>query len=181
MDIEKSELRKKCKTIRSSQNNVFYSYKICNNIKNWDLYKNAKNVMIFFPIGSELSLLGLLSDINKNFYFPCISGDSMDIVLYNKELGFKTAEFDIKVPLGTKISNCNFIDIAFLPALAADNRGYRLGYGKGYYDRFLSIYTDITKALPVTSELLFEEIPVEAHDVRADYLITEKDIITITC
>lgn len=68
------------------------------------------------------------------------------------------------------------IQIVLVPLLAADEKFNRLGYGKGFYDRFLSS----TKALKVGlifDEFIFDEIPVEDFDEKLDILITEKKII----
>jgi 5-formyltetrahydrofolate cyclo-ligase len=58
---------------------------------------------------------------------------------------------------------------------AADKRGNRLGYGKGFYDRFL-LQTTALKVGFVFDEFLFDEIPVEEFDVKLDVIITEEEL-----
>ena len=48
------------------------SFNIVEKIKNWDLYKSSKNIMIFYPLAQEINLLPLIKDKNKNFYLPSI-------------------------------------------------------------------------------------------------------------
>ena len=68
------------------------------------------------------------------------------------------------------------IDLCIVPCLAADCRGYRLGYGGGYYDRFLP-QTSAFKMLLCEQSHVFAEIPAEKHDIPCDILITERQVI----
>ena len=75
--------------------------------------------------------------------------------------------------------NYNVLDLIFVPALAVDTAGSRLGYGKGYYDRFLEeISAQSITVVPIPSELIFKELPKEKHDKSVDYIISENGIIT---
>jgi len=68
-------------------------------------------------------------------------------------------------------------DLIVIPGLAFDRRGGRLGYGKGYYDRFLHrIRGDATRLAVCFECQMFPEIPCLAHDVRMDMVVTEKTI-----
>ena len=174
---EKLILRKKCKTIRKTIDTRSVSGKICGLIKKWDVFNNARNIMLFYPIGSELSLLELLNIDGKNFYFPCVTGDDLSVACYESSDCFISGKYDIMEPDGVRLDECSFLDLVFVPALAVDLQGNRLGYGKGYYDKFLSKYPSLVSAVPVCSELCFEKIPAESHDIKVDYLITENDII----
>lgn len=176
----KTSLRKQAKLLRDSLDTVYItdiSNKIVNNITLWDRYKESKNVMLFYPIKSEISLLGLLSDKTKSFYFPSVVGNDIFPVQYFEKKGFKNGDFNIKEPVGLRIDDFSVIDLIFAPALAVDKNGYRLGYGKGYYDRFFEhISLNVVKAVPVFSKLFLENIPYETYDKTVDYVITEDSI-----
>jgi len=73
---------------------------------------------------------------------------------------------------GTPVLSPAMIDFALIPCVACDKAGMRLGRGGGYYDRFLAA-GGFTKAAVCRQALLQEELPVEAHDQRVDYIITE--------
>ncbi|MBQ7450370.1 5-formyltetrahydrofolate cyclo-ligase, partial [bacterium] len=61
-----------------------------------------------------------------------------------------------------------------VPALSVDKNHYRLGYGKGYYDRFLNNFSVLPKTLtPIFSELIIEKLPRESHDKKIDIIITD--------
>jgi len=73
------------------------------------------------------------------------------------------------------IADIQSIDIIFVPLLGIDNKGNRLGYGKGYYDRFLET-SDALKIGLVFEDFILESIPSEKHDVKLDGFITEKGV-----
>lgn len=68
------------------------------------------------------------------------------------------------------------LELCVIPCLAGSRSGGRLGYGGGYYDRYLPL-TDAVKVLLCREELLCGEVPLEPHDCPADMLITEKQVI----
>lgn len=71
---------------------------------------------------------------------------------------------------------CSF-DLVVVPGVAFDEKGGRLGYGKGYYDRALSGVECPIVALAYDFQVLKEDIPVEPHDVRVSAIVTEKRLI----
>lgn len=71
----------------------------------------------------------------------------------------------------TKIAK-DQIDLLVVPGLVFDNRGYRIGFGGGFYDRFLKKFPNITVSL-LTSQQLVEKIPQESFDIPVQHLITE--------
>jgi 5-formyltetrahydrofolate cyclo-ligase len=69
-------------------------------------------------------------------------------------------------------------DLVIVPLLAFDRRGYRLGYGKGFYDRLLAAYPVPTIGVAFAAQEL-DALPAEAHDVRLEWIITEQETIHI--
>lgn len=177
MGNTKNIIRAKAKYIRENLDTLNCSNKITEHIFSWDKFKNAKNVMLFYPIGSEFSLLKLLNNKEKSFFFPVVDGENIYPVLHDETKGFKVGSFGIKEPIGAKLTDYSTLDLILIPSLAADKNGHRLGYGKGYYDRFLEhIGPHCTKAVIIFSKLIFDELPIEEHDKTADYLVTELGI-----
>ena len=178
MKALKNEMRAKAKLIRAGLDYTSESSVICGLISRWDVFQKAKNIMLFYPIGSECSLLPLLSFEDKNFFFPVVKGDNMFPVKYDKESGFVKGAFGINEPAGNESADINKLDIVFVPALAVDLKGYRLGYGKGYYDRFLNLLNkNCSRIVPIFSELIFESVPIESHDLAVDAIVSSKGVI----
>ena len=71
MNCIKDILRKNAKIVRNNIDIADYSMKITKNIKEWCIYKNSCNIMLFYPLKNEISLLAILDDKDKNFLFPC--------------------------------------------------------------------------------------------------------------
>ena len=65
----------------------------------------------------------------------------------------------------------------FVPGVAFDRKGSRLGMGKGYYDRFLPELKAIKIGIGLSAQIADFDLPVEEHDVALDYIVTEKFII----
>lgn len=69
------------------------------------------------------------------------------------------------------------IDVSFLPGLAFDRRGYRLGMGGGHYDRYFESFPSATKFGLAFSQQIVADLPVLAHDIRLDGLVTENEVL----
>jgi 5-formyltetrahydrofolate cyclo-ligase len=81
-------------------------------------------------------------------------------------------------PIGNEIpARPEEVKIVIVPILAFDRRGHRLGYGAGYYDRFLSAHPHLIKIGLAFSCQEVAEVPAEQNDVRMDVVITERDRI----
>lgn len=167
----KIDLRIKAKSIRKTLNMSEISKKLTKLVQSHDFYKNADNVMIFYPIKHEVNLLTLLND-DKKFYLPQVYGYRLKVCPYKVSDTLVKSEFNILEPCSTPV-NPDILDLVIVPALMCDKLGYRLGYGGGFYDRFLSGLTKpAIKTLSVVPvELLVEELPHEKFDIPIDEII----------
>lgn len=180
MNNNKETLRLHAKKIRNTLNIDECSQALITQIRKFETYQKSKNIMIYYPIGTEYNLLELLND-NKNFIFPQTTEKEIIPIVYNPNNGFKKGKFNIYEPIGMKIKDPKNIELIILPALACDFTGNRIGYGKGYYDKFLKKFDNNTKkAIVISEKLIFENIYHEEHDIKADYIITENKIINLS-
>ena len=167
----KSELRKRAKLIRKNLDINSMSEQIVFKIKNFEDFKKSKNIMLFYPLEFEIDILKLLDFEEKNFYLPRIKGLELECCPYKKGDLLRDSEFKTKEPV-TESVNPEILDLIFVPALMADKNNYRLGYGKGYYDRFLEKTNAIT-VVPLAKELIAENLPIEEYDKKIDFIITQ--------
>ena len=142
---------------------------------------NAPTVLFFCPLSTEPDIIPVakkLLAIGKRIAFP-IS------LTTTYELEFKYVErledlvlgaYGIKEPPKDALSVTDFSDaLCLVPALAFDKRGFRLGYGKGYYDRFLRA-SKVKSAGVVYSEFITDRLSVDKHDMSVDIIFTEKGV-----
>lgn len=170
--LTKDELREKAKQIRSSLEIDKISEKIIETIRSIELYHFAKNIMIFYPLKDEINLLPLLED-DKNFYLPKMQGDELVVCPYRSGDKLAESKFKTQEPL-TEPVNPEILDLIFVPALMVDKFFHRLGYGKGFYDRFLSNKSiKAVKIVPIPNMLINDKIPYDEFDVQFDIILDE--------
>lgn len=163
----KTKLRKWAKEERKKLDMQTISKQLVENLRKTEEYKQSQNVMIFYPKGDEVNLLSLLED-DKNFYLPKIDGQNLLCCPYG--LGDELCEscFKTKEPLSEPVKDS--IDLVIVPALAVDKNNYRLGYGGGFYDRFLAD-TKCKKIVCIPSQFVVETVFPDEFDVPVDKLV----------
>lgn len=177
--MNKQEIREFAKEFRKKIDSEKKSKQIHNNLFLLKEWQNAKNIFCYYSIGKEVETHNLLKIQEKNWYLPRIEGNELLICPY-KNSHLKENKYKIPEPTTKAVEN-NKIDLIIIPALAADKRGYRIGYGGGYYDRFLSKCKNQTRIILIYSELIFESIEKEVFDEKCDIIVTENEIHKINC
>lgn len=168
---KKTDLRINAKNIRKSLPICEISAKLVEKIRQNKVYVNAKNVMLFYPTKEEFDLRSLLTD-DKNFYFPRVDGDKLLVCPYCVGEKLKKSKFNILEPCSSPI-DVGVLDLVIVPALMVDKQGFRLGYGGGYYDRFLTNIAEHCKTIcAISSELLIDELPKDEFDIPVDIIIS---------
>ena len=164
----KTDLRIYAKELRKSLDIQLLSENFINEIRQLDIYIKANNVMIFYPKKYEIDLRTLLSD-DKNFFLPKVSGENLLVCPYTGYL--EKSIYNIMEPCTAPVSK-DILDLVIVPALMADRRGFRLGYGGGFYDRFLKDCKAKTVCL-LPKELCIELLPMDKYDVKIDIILTK--------
>ena len=119
-------------------------------------------------------LIDNLYRMNKTVYLPKVNGDRLELGLYKGESSLSGGAFGIQEPV--ECADYEHIDIAVIPGVGFDRRLYRIGYGKGYYDRLLgAVRPGLTVGFAFECQL-FDAFDFEPHDIPADVLVTEKHI-----
>ena len=134
---------------------------------------------LYYPTNFETNVLKLLENkymINKNILLPVIEKENvMNFFPWKKNHVLLVNKFGILEPIKT---NFKIPNIILVPILAFDRNKYRLGYGKGFYDRYLNKYLrKFSNILTVGVAFSFQKhhkLPVSNNDVKLDYILTEK-------
>ena len=178
---QKSILRKKYFNLRKKRyyeiDKEFFS-PLLSFIKSNFKKENLK-LALYYPTSFEINVLKLLENQymnNKNILLPVIEENNrMNFFSWKKNHVLLVNKFGILEPQKTKF---NIPNLVLLPILAFDRNKYRLGYGKGFYDRFLNKYQKkISNILTVGVAFSFQKhnkLPVNNNDVKLDYILTEK-------
>lgn len=165
---KKTVLRRNAKALRKSLDIEKLSQKAIIELKNHCIYKDAKNVMLFYPTKYEIDFRKLLKD-NKKFYLPRVNGSNIDVCPYNFGDELIKSELGIEEPIAASVAK-EVLDLVIVPALMADEDNYRLGYGGGYYDRFISEKSFKTVCV-IPKELFVNKLPHEQYDIQVDCVI----------
>ena len=164
----KAELRIKAKNIRKNLDIQKISKIACEKISTLKEFQQAKNVMLFYPLKFEIDTLSLISE-DKNFYLPLMNVENLEVCPYKKCDALNLSKFKTQEPLTEAISPDD-LDLIIVPALMVDKNNYRLGYGKGFYDKLIA-KTNARTVLPISKELFIENLPTEPHDKKIDNVI----------
>ncbi len=147
-------------------------------------YAAARAVLLYSSFSNEVLtdevFESALRDGKESAYPRVLRGGGRHLAFFKvkslKELA--PGSYDIPEPAEREErASAGSFDLVVVPGVAFDEKGGRLGYGKGYYDRALSGVRCPIVALAYDFQVLKEEIPVEPHDVRVSAIVTEKRLI----
>ncbi|MGE5404421.1 MAG: 5-formyltetrahydrofolate cyclo-ligase [Candidatus Saccharibacteria bacterium] len=158
------------------------SLRICHNLENLPALKKARVLMAYAPVRNE---------VNVTYYWerywcegltvllPRVQKDVLQAIEFKGWNQTEAGSFGIPEPEG-KPYPLERIDAVIVPGLVFDNHGYRLGYGKGYYDSFLPrLRGDALKCGVAYDFQLVDNIMPTERDVGLDVLVTESEIIVL--
>lgn len=134
--------------------------------------KNAKSILAYFPIQNEVNILPFLYPIAERLDLFLPFFDKIEIGKVTKP---ELAELHKKAkPIPTRISTLTNIDLAIVPGICFDLRGFRIGYGSGWYDKFLENRIHVKLTVGVTFDInIVEEVPSALHDIAVDQIVSE--------
>lgn len=180
-DEIRSKIKIKRKTLASEEKYKFDGL-IYEKIISTVSYQKANKIFIFVSFGDEVdthqTIYKAFQD-NKQVYVPKVISkkEGMVAVKIQSFQDLKPGIMGILEPENVEIHEDNYeFDLAIIPGLAFDKAGGRIGYGGGYYDRFLNNVAKNCRLICIGYEFqLIENIPMEAHDIRVHGIITENN------
>lgn len=152
------------------------SNQIINNLLKSDLYKNASSIFIYVSKNKEVDTRDFIEKAladGKKIYVPKIKSREIIAVKLNDISELEAGRFDI--PTSMSEDSITNPDLTICPGLSFDDDKNRLGFGGGYYDRFLAKNQGIKIGLMI-SEFASSKIPTDSWDIKMDYVITEDEI-----
>jgi 5-formyltetrahydrofolate cyclo-ligase len=176
---QKQQLRQEYRQRRSALGEAVRSQAsqaICQLIGTWPNFQHAETVLVYLPIRGEVDLTGLLEQFpQKQWVLPRILPAENHRMVFHPYVAGRL----VRHPLGMAEPDAGLplilpgeVQLALVPGLAFDRQGWRLGYGGGYFDRFLANFAGIS--LGVVFEVLrVEQLPHGNYDVPVHWLVTE--------
>lgn|SRR5690554_2918967 len=181
--LDKPTLRKKYKELRQSLSDEAIdemSLQIANQALKLPIWDKT-NYHIFLTITGKQEvnteyLLHILQGKDKSIIVPKaeFSSGEMKNILLQENTALKTSEYGIPEPVSGIEVPAEIIDVVFVPLLAYDKKGNRIGYGKGFYDKFLNKCKSTSVFIGLSFFDAESEIPYENTDIPLDYCVTPK-------
>jgi len=182
----KAALREEIKQKRrrlSPEERRRFSEEIVRRLKQLKAFDRAKVVMLYVPVGGEVDLLPLLKELiegeKKRVALPKVTADGEMVAVEVSDLSvLREGRFKVPEPMGGRLVRPEKIDLVVVPGVAFDRRGFRLGMGKGFYDRFLPRVKGYKVGVAYEFQVV-DRLPAEKHDAPVDAVITPRQTIRI--
>ena len=147
-------------------------------LKKINAFRNAQKIGVYYPIGSEILTQDIIQELlsnGKEVFLPKVIGDNIE---FRKILDFSSLEkdsFDIMEPKDDCKTDNN-LEVILVPTVGISPDGVRLGYGHGFYDRFLAKNKTTTISLTLEKQIV-KNIPRSEYDIIIDWIVTEDRIL----
>ena len=189
---EKATLRARFRAWREGLDSETYAQRseaIVARIQALPELETARTVHIYWPLVARgeidtRPLIRWLTARDKVVVLPVVIPSEADVrpglrhVRYRGEAALRTSPWGVREPAGDETVPINQIDAVVVPALGADRKGHRIGYGQGFYDAFLAQVAAPRIGL-VYADLLVDVLPTEPHDVALSMIVTENETIRL--
>jgi len=153
--------------------------KIIENLLTLRELREARLVLFYYPLKGEPDITPLMREfvkIRRQIVLPRVEGEHLALYLVSTLSSLRRGSFGVLEPAEGIRVEPEDLDLTLVPGILFDRAGYRIGFGKGYYDRLL----DRTKALKVGVAYAFqvlESLPRDPWDKPVDIVVTEKEVI----
>lgn len=181
--MTKKEIRNQILAIRRELEEdtvISFSKSICSRIITEGLLDDVRDICLYMPIKNEVALDELLNvcrQKNINIWLPRIIDNIMDFYLYASDTKLIVGTYNILEPDNTTKHIPNTHTLVIVPGSVFSVNGDRIGYGGGYYDRYMTQYP-YSKYLAVCYDFqILKELPCEDHDQKPDIILSEQRII----
>jgi len=154
------------------------SGKIQKKLKKIHAFRNAQKIGAYYPIGSEIFTQDIIQELlsqAKEVFLPKVIGEKMEFRKIESFSSLEQGSFDIMEPKKDCPTDNN-LDVILVPTVGISPSGVRLGYGHGFYDKFLAENNTTTISLTLEKQII-KNIPKSEHDILIDWIVTEDKIL----
>ncbi|MBR6949047.1 MAG: 5-formyltetrahydrofolate cyclo-ligase [Bacilli bacterium] len=176
--MDKNTLREEYINIRNSiTNKDIKSVIIYNKLISDKDYINSKRIALYNSLDSEVSTKKLIDyslDKGKTVLLPVVDNDNMEFYIINRNTKYNRSTFGILEPISKDNLNKALIDLIIVPGICFDLNKNRIGFGKGYYDKYLSNTSIKTIGICFDEQITNQDIDCNKYDVKVKRLISDK-------
>jgi 5-formyltetrahydrofolate cyclo-ligase len=180
--ITKEDLRRRILGKRSSQSPSEKDRRdrlIRERLRGLPEFKGARTVLMFYPVRGEPDLRPLFPEIlreGRRLLLPKVRGEDL-ILIEVKDLGvLRKGSFGIPEPAEGREVSPEDLDLAVVPGIVFDRMCFRIGFGKGFYDRLLKEVASPKVGVAYSFQIV-PEVPRDSWDVPLDLVVTEEELI----
>ena len=152
------------------------SEQICSKVLRLASWQKAGTLLLYYPLPDEVDVRPLIKEAfegGKRVLLPVVKGEELELHLYEGETSLRKGAFGIMEPMGEAFAPEKYVEIqlAFVPGVAFDRAGHRLGRGKGYYDRLLPKLKEAKLTGICFPFQLLDDVPAEPYDIPVAEII----------
>lgn len=174
----KSELRHSIHNrIKAMNNRQEADERIEQRLFEMDVWKESRVVAITLSLPLEIDTTSIIHaawEAGKTVCVPKVSREGLSFHVIQSIDELEAGVMNILEP--TTPPTNESIDLCIVPGRVFDRAGYRIGWGGGYYDRFLETYGGVTVSLAYSIQII-ERVPIEAHDLPVNWIVSEREVI----
>ena len=177
--MDKQEIRRQVRQrikLLSAQQRECAAERIFGRVEAMDSFHQAECVALFASMGDEVPTDGALAKWygHKRVVVPRVEGDIMRFYDYTPE-SMQQGAYGIMEPMGESEVKVDAIDLIVVPARAFTAGGARLGRGGGFYDKYMSQPEFRAYKVGIAFDCqIFDELPIDSHDILVDEVVTER-------
>jgi 5-formyltetrahydrofolate cyclo-ligase len=145
-----------------------------------DYFIRAKSVAVYSPINNEVEtdkIIAACFEVNKKIFLPKLCSTDLNFLALKPDSQFQKNKFGIPEICNSEAEIAGHIDLMICPGIAFDSKKNRVGYGGGYYDRYLTSASYNHLGMLGFSMQKTESISVDSFDIPMDFILTENGFL----
>ncbi len=166
--MDKQQMRQRYLQMRNELSDcqvAEWSQKICEHLVRWEAFLQAKTIYFYYPLGNEVDLLEAAGEalrLGKQVAFPKTEGDRIRFFQVENLRDFREGCFHVMEPVSHQVVEV-IRPLILTPGLVFDCQKNRMGYGRGYYDRYTADYPEAVRVGITYENQITGHTPIEKH------------------
>lgn len=180
---DKKTIRKEILTVRKNLKKdevEELSVAVCGIVREQEVYKKAEDICLYMPINNETDVRYLAEPARregKRVWLPKVAGSEMDFYAYDEDTKMIEGAYNIQEPESEEILKPDDNTLVIMPGAAFSEHRDRIGYGGGYYDKYLEKHPKCMTMAVCYNFQIVDELPAEEHDIKPQAVVSETKVL----